>query len=418
NSEARSDSEASSDSSEASEGDSKSITVLARGEEVPKEEEKQGPILDLARIIIAQKSDLTISRIRDLVESERGMSTDQIAGESVEFKILYQLRLQLRLDTDLLVLKDVDEEVGLRIVVPASLVEEVIRLFHEGPGVAHPGSKKTRQKVSRSYYWPRMKRDIDLFVLVCEVCDKFRAINKIPHSRLNPIAVGNKFELVAMDVMGGKDTLLTTPSGNRCILTIVDLFTKYGVAVPMPDQTAETVSRTFQSQWMLRFGAPRRLLTDQGRNFESRLIANLCTIWRIDKVRTTSYHPAGNGACERLNRTIKNNLQRLMNESRLEEWDQFLPDAVFAYNTSVHSSTSFTPQYLMFGSEARMPGELLVGLPELLETPASLAYRQYKELESAFESTRVSLRTVQRRSKDYYDLGSVERIFKIGDRVR
>ena len=125
---------------------------------------------------------------------------------------------------------------------------------------------------------------------------------------------------------------------------------------------------------------PRRLLTDQRANFESAIVQNLCTIWRIDKVRTTAYHPAGNGACERLNQTIKRGLQKVMNEKRMEGWDVVLSEVMFAYNTSVHTTTGFTPYFLTFGVEARVPSEILVGLPEMERTPAAYAFQRYQKL--------------------------------------
>ena len=96
------------------------------------------------------------------------------------------------------------------------------------------------------------------------------------------------------------------------------------------------------------FGAPRRILTDRGTNFESALFQNMCSVWRIAKSRTTSYHPATNGACEKLNQTVKNGLQKVLNEKEFENWDLILPRIMFAYNSSVHSATGFTPFSLMF----------------------------------------------------------------------
>ena len=103
---------------------------------------------------------------------------------------------------------------------------------------------------------------------------------------------------MAIDLFGGKASLPETARANRYILTMVDLFTKFGVAAAMPDQSAQTVADTLLARWVLLFGAPRRLLTDQGANFESAIVENLCTIWRIDKVRTTAYLPQ---ATERAN---------------------------------------------------------------------------------------------------------------------
>ena len=108
--------------------------------------------------------------------------------------------------------------------------------------------------------------------------------------------------MLAIDVLGGKTSLPTSEGGNKCILTMVDLFTRFGVAAPMPDQTAQTVVAALLARWILLLGAPRRILSDQGANFESAQVQNLCALWRIEKVRTTAYHPA---ATERASDSIK-----------------------------------------------------------------------------------------------------------------
>jgi transposase InsO family protein len=180
-------------------------------------------------------------------------------------------------------------------------------------------------------------------------------LRKTPKSPLHPIQVGFRGEILAMDLMGGKYALPVTPRGNKYILVMVDLFTRYACAVALPDQCAGTVCDAVLSRFFLVFGAPFRILTDRGANFESAVFSNLCTLWRVAKVRTTAYHPAGNGACERLNQTLKKGLQKALNEENLENWDAVLAHVVFAYNTSIHSSTGFTPYFLMYGQEAKTP---------------------------------------------------------------
>ena len=84
-----------------------------------------------------------------------------------------------------------------------------------------------------------------------------------------------------------------------------DLFTRYVVAVALPNQTAVIVINGVLTNWLLKFGFPRRFLTDQGSNFESAIFSNLCLLWHVEKSRTTSYHPESNGPCERVNQTLK-----------------------------------------------------------------------------------------------------------------
>ena len=181
---------------------------------------------------------------------------------------------------------------------------------------------------------------------------------------------------------------------------MIDVFTKYLVAVALPDQLARRVVDALLHRWLLIFGAPRRILSDQAVNFESAVFANLSMSWRIEKVRTSSYHPACNGVCERVNQTIKKGLSKSLNEENLENWDEALPNVVFAYNTSVHTATGFFLYYLMFGTEARVPSEIIIGLPPLEKTPASFAFWRYKQLEVIYQVVRDNISVMQKHSKD------------------
>ena len=216
--------------------------------------------------------------------------------------------------------------------------------------------------------------------------------------------------------MGGKESLPTTARGSRYIFVAIDCFTKYAVAVPLPDQTAQSVARAFLSSWILVFGPPRRVHADQGLCFESDLFNQLCTVWRIAKSRTTPYHPQGNGVCERVNQTIKNSLRRVQVPRNPDEWDLTLPVVLFAYNTSIHSATGFTPFFLTHGCEARLPSDLIV--PVVDHNSGSYASTLVHIISSACTVARETLHTNQQREKDYYDTGAVTRLFQPGDVVR
>ena len=232
------------------------------------------------------------------------------------------------------------------------------------------------------------------------------------------IPASDRGDLVAVDVFGGKDALKTTTAGNRYVFVMIDVFTKYCRAAPTPNQTAETLVDRFTTEWILNLGAPHRLLSDQGTAFESAQFQNMCMVWRINKIRTTPYHPPGNGVCERVNQTIIKGLSRLQIVNKNIEWDLLLPRVVFAYNTAVHSSTGFTPHRLMFGEECRFPVQLKVdeAVPETI--PSSRARDVLHSLTEACASVRESLETKHKASKSYYDLGATARHFRVGDQVR
>ena len=99
-----------------------------------------------------------------------------------------------------------------------------------------------------------------------------------------------------------------------------------------------------------------------GARFESQVMKQMCEILHINKTHTTPYHPQGDGLVERLNRTIQSMLATAVREHS-EDWEDHLAKVCFAYNTSEHSSTGFTPFYLMYGRQARLPVDIMYGLP-------------------------------------------------------
>lgn len=106
--------------------------------------------------------------------------------------------------------------------------------------------------------------------------------------------------------------------------------------------------------------APARIHSDQGRNFESSLLQQLCSLYHIERCRTTSYHPAGNGQCESFNCKVHDLLGTLPT-SRTQEWHSCLPQVLHRYNKTPHQSTGESPLFLMFSHESRLPVDFLLG---------------------------------------------------------
>ena len=150
-----------------------------------------------------------------------------------------------------------------------------------------------------------------------------------------------------MDIMG---PLLISECGSRYMLVIVDYFTKWAEAFPLPDQEAETVADVFVTQVACRYEAPLQLHTDRGKSFDSQLLRSICELLKIDKTLMSAYRPHSNSLVERANRTIANIISKYVQwAERLR--DLHLPFAFMAYCTSPQETSGFPPKFLMFGRE-------------------------------------------------------------------
>lgn len=169
--------------------------------------------------------------------------------------------------------------------------------------------------------------------------------------------------------------IAVTSRGNKHILVVTDHFTKWCEAFPTKDQKASTVAQTLISKVFSRFGPPTILHSDQGANFETTLMHEICDIMGIAKTRTTAYHPQGDGQVERHNRTIQDMLAAFVS-AQCDDWDLWLDPIVYAYNTSRQESTGLSPYELVFGKLPRLPLECELGVP--LSNPATHAEYTWK----------------------------------------
>jgi hypothetical protein len=262
---------------------------LVEEQEIPQEQ----PVVDLKTIKAAQQNDETLSRLIIALQTDKPPDLENEPNITPNLRTLVQLYDQLELNNEVLVLRDGEIGSQVRIVLPTELIDTVLAAAHAEDPATHEGATKILGRLLPFYYWPFMRRDIKLYVNSCPNCDPFK---KFPRKKspLGHIPESDRGDLVAIDVFGGKEALQVKTTGNKYVFVMIDVFTKYCRAIPTSNQTAETLSDRFTTEWILQIGAPHRLLSDQGTAFESALFQNMCTLWRINKIRTTPYHPPGN----------------------------------------------------------------------------------------------------------------------------
>ena len=122
------------------------------------------------------------------------------------------------------------------------------------------------------FYWHNYSKDVVEYIKTCDKCQRYRKPNRSERANLQSIPVGRPFEMVAMDIL----ELPVTQRGNKYVLLVSDYFTRWPEAVSLEDQKAETDARALVEEVVSRHGVPAMLLSDQGPNFESALIKELC----------------------------------------------------------------------------------------------------------------------------------------------
>ena len=172
--------------------------------------------------------------------------------------------------------------------------------------------------------------------------------------------------MVGVDLTG---PFPTTARGNKMILVIADHFTRWVDAIPIPDGTAETVAHTLEERVFAYLGVPEEIHSDQGRQFESKVLEECCRLWGCTKSRTAPYRPQGNSVVERLNKTVGNSLRSLLLDRDQHDWDLLLPQIMRALRATPHTLTGETANYMMLGREVRLPDNIAAGLARIDSEP-------------------------------------------------
>ena len=280
--------------------------------------------------------------------------------------------------------------------------------------MGHVGRDRTLSLIQSRFYWPGLTSDVEKWLTNCIRCQCRKA--PVQQAPLVPMTSSQPMELCCMDF------LTVEPSqGYENILVITDHFSKFAQAFATKNQTAKTTAKVLFNNFIVHYGVPGKILTDQGRNFESQIIRELCMLLGTRKVRTTSYHPMGNGHCERMNRTLLGMLGTLEAEKKTR-WKDHLSTITHAYNCTKHASTGFSPYMLMFGREPQLPIDRQFGLDKTADQTSSASYSDYVEqlkerLQYAWKLAGSNQEVASSKQKTHYDRRQRGSVLEPGDVV-
>ena len=280
--------------------------------------------------------------------------------------------------------------------------------------VGHLGQDRVLDLLRDRFCWPGMHADVVSYINSCPRC--LRRKSQQDKAPLLNIETSQPLELIHLDYLK-----IEPSKGNiENVLVITDHFTRYAEAFPSKTQTALAIAKLLWNKFILHYGFPEKIITDQGRNLESELIGHLCLLAGVQKLRTSPYHPQTNGQCKRFNGTLLNMLGTLTPEQK-KDWKSHVPALVHAYNCTRNAATGFSPYFLLFGREPRLPVDVEFGLQRggKRGSPGESSYisQLRRRLKFAYRKAKHMAQKQQARHRGLYDLKCRGATLTVGDLV-
>lgn len=295
-----------------------------------------------------------------------------------------------------------------RVYIPVSIMDNVLYGLHDEPTSGHCGIKKTLAKFNERYYTKNAGSYIKKYIKTCHLCQTRKSPWTRRYGMMQPIQLATRpFERIGIDTLG---PFRPSRNGNRKIIVVTDYMSKWAIARAVKQENEYEVADMLIEDVFFQFGIPDVVLSDRGNSFRTKLMREIYDEFQSRHITTTAYHPQTNGLTERFNKTLGIMLSMYVSEKH-NDWDEYLKYVVFAYNTTRQSSTGFSPYYLLYGLNARLPVDLDDPNPDM---PMS---ERYERLHEARELAISANEVAQGNQKKYYDRNRYIQTFNEGDLV-
>ena len=304
-----------------------------------------------------------------------------------------------------------------QIVVPTSFRHQIMSLAHNLPTSGHLGRKRTLFNIKKSFYWPKLYRDVIQFVSSCHTCQIIGKPNEvIPKARLKPIKVNHdNFNYLVIDIVG---PLPKCKSGNQYLLTVMCATSRFPEAIPLRNIRAKTIIKALVKFFSF-VGFPQVIQSDNGSNFRSKTFQDFLKNLNITQKFSSITHPESQGCIERFHQTLKSVMKKYCCE-RDNEWDLAMPLLLFAIRSGIQESLGYSPFQVVFGHEVKGPLELIrdsIVSDRLDEDLDSYVQKIHRQLKTTQEFAKKNLDNSQFRMKERFDGKARDRQIDAGDEV-
>ena len=344
---------------------------------------------------VEQQKDIEIVRLRRQLEEKK-------SSRSVQSKYLV-------IDDVLHYISNPDVDPVVRLYVPDQLRSRVVTQYHDDNG--HMGIDKTFDAIRAKYFWPSMYKQLYEYVSSCVPCQ--RRSSRKTHPPLQQTDIPPyPFAKIGLDLSGPYPESL---SGNKYIISFVDLYSGWPEAFAVPDKSAGNVVHLLIDEIVPRFGCPLQIITDNGTENINRVMKETLETLNISHVTTSYYHPQSNAKVERFHRTLHDVLAKKL-ENDTSTWDIYLNQTLAAVRYNINESSRFSPFFLLYNRDVVLPIDNLLKPHRryLGEEPHKIALEKQHQ---SFVLVHRQLKKAKRKQAKYADKNSKEVTLQVGDPV-
>ena len=283
-------------------------------------------------------------------------------------------------------------------------------MHHDVPTAGHSGRERTLELISRCYWWPSMRADVEAYVSKCDKCQRHKTNpGKIPGS-LTPLYIPDyPWQSMGVDFMV---SLPMTKSKKNSICVFVCRLTKQVHLCATTNKVdGKETADMFLDKVLRLHGVPRDIVSDRGPQFAGSFWQGLTRALGATPTLSTAYHPQTDGQTERANRVVADTL-RLYCDQAQDDWDEHLPLVEFALNNSVSAATGQSPFYMLYGYHPNLLAT--IDVPKTRNPQAASVAQQ---LGARLKRAKECIQAAQDRMKRQYDSGHKPQTFVEGDSV-
>ncbi|GFN96612.1 gypsy retrotransposon integrase-like protein 1 [Plakobranchus ocellatus] len=309
--------------------------------------------------------------------------------------------------------------INTTIAVPESLRHLVLQCAHDNCLSGHSGFKKTLSNIQAYFSWPGIVNDVRCYTRSCHVCQVRPRVRSDRPAPLQPVTlVEIPFQRVIIDIVR---PLPVSQNRYEYILTLVDLSTRWAEGVPLRHISARDVAQSLFDLFC-RLGFPCEIQSDRGQQFMSQVLWEFNSLTNIKHFLSSLYHPQTNGMVERFHSTLKGMLRKLAFDSP-SSWCQYLNAALFAYRCQVHTSTGYSPFFLLYGRSPRGPVGILHDFMSNsnLSPETSLQYQFvidfHNKLKAGWQLAASALKESADKSREHQSLNPRVKTFAVDEQV-